>query len=149
MKLFRQCGGQALIEAVVVAPMLLLSLLGAAEFGRLCYAGIEVTNAAHSGVQYGAQNRATAADVAGIKAAALNEGTDLAKMDSHWTSTGVTSQVLCATSYNTAPGACSGTVGQKYVYVQVNTTVTVSSLFGGTFKKNYTLTGSATTRVAD
>jgi hypothetical protein len=44
-------------------PLLFLLLLGAAEFGRLAYMAIEVSEAAKAAAQYGAQNLVTAGDV--------------------------------------------------------------------------------------
>lgn len=67
----RGAAGGALIETAVVLPILSLLLLGASEFGLVDYEAIEVTNAAKAGVQYGAQNAASAADTAGIQNAAV------------------------------------------------------------------------------
>ncbi len=69
--------GQALVEFAFVLPALVLVLLGAAEFARLAYAAIEVSNAAKAAVQYGAQSVAQAADTAGMTTAAQNEAYNL------------------------------------------------------------------------
>lgn len=132
--------GQSLIELAFAIPFLTLILFGAAEFGRLCYLGTEVTNAAHAGATYGAQNRGTASDDAGITARASNDGADL-------TGLSVTPQHLCAASYSDTPTAdCSGTPAVEYI--QVSTQVTVGSLFHAYgFGRNYTLHGQAIERV--
>ncbi len=52
----RDDGGQALIECILSGSILVLLLLGAVEFGRMAYASIEVSNAAHAAAQYGAMN---------------------------------------------------------------------------------------------
>jgi Flp pilus assembly protein TadG len=62
--------GQALVELALTLPALVLLLVAAAEFARVSYASIEVSNAAMAGVQYGAQSPIEAADTAGIQAAA-------------------------------------------------------------------------------
>lgn len=54
--------GQALIELAISMPLLLLLLLGAAEFGRLAYIAIELTDAAKAAAQFGAQGSTTMLD---------------------------------------------------------------------------------------
>jgi len=132
--------GQSLLELAFAIPFLLLILFGAAEFGRLCYLSTEVTNAAHAGAVYGAQNRGTASDNSGIATRAGSDGADL-------TGLSVTPQHLCAASYSATPtGDCSGTPAVEYI--QVNTQVTVASLFHSYgFGRNYTLHGQAIERV--
>ena len=65
--------GSALVEMVVVAPLLLLLLTGLVQAGRAANFAIAVGNAARAGVQYGAQNHTTAADAAGMQSAAVND----------------------------------------------------------------------------
>jgi Flp pilus assembly protein TadG len=45
--------GQALVELALVAPVLLVLVLGIADFCRVFYASITVTNAARAGAQFG------------------------------------------------------------------------------------------------
>jgi Flp pilus assembly protein TadG len=67
--------GGALIETAFAVPLLLLLLLGAAEFGMADYESIEVANAARAGAQYGAQGPETVGDLTGIRnAASLDAG---------------------------------------------------------------------------
>ncbi len=47
--------GQALVELALTFPILVMLFVGAAEFARVVYASIEVSNAAMAGVSYGAQ----------------------------------------------------------------------------------------------
>lgn len=75
------CGGtsgQSLLEVALTAPLLILILLGAAEFARVAFAGTEVANAARAGVAYGAQSVGAAADAGGIQTAAAADAGDLA-----------------------------------------------------------------------
>jgi Flp pilus assembly protein TadG len=69
--------GQALLELALTVPLLVLILLGAAEFSRLAYAAVEVANAAKAGVQYAAYSRANAVSVSSIRTAATNEAPDV------------------------------------------------------------------------
>lgn len=69
--------GSALVELALSLPMLCLMLLGAAEFARIAYAAIEVTNAAHSAAVYAASSAAAAADTTGITNAAAGDSPNL------------------------------------------------------------------------
>ncbi len=66
------------MELALTLPLLLLILLGAAEFARFAWASIVTTNAARAGAQYGAQTNTTASDATGMQTAALNDGVNLA-----------------------------------------------------------------------
>jgi Flp pilus assembly protein TadG len=148
MKLLADNHGQGLVELAIVLPVLVLLLLGAAEYGRLSYAGVEVTNAAYAGAAYGSQNHATASDDTGMAAAATNEGANLAAMDAHWLTSGVATQHLCASSYSATPSGCSGS--SPIEYVKVNTQATVASLFNFPgFPSTYVLHGQALIRVRE
>jgi Flp pilus assembly protein TadG len=48
--------GAALVETAVALPMVAVLLAGTADFARVFYTAIELTNAARAGAQYGAQN---------------------------------------------------------------------------------------------
>lgn len=142
--------GQAVLELAIVMPLLVLLFLGAIEFGRLCYVGIEVTNAAQAGASYGAQNHALASDVSGITAVAIGDGGNLGTLDSNWRPAGsaVAVQNLCGNVYSDPPSACTG--APQIEYVKVNTQVTVPSLFGVYgFSSSYTLHGQALARVQE
>ena len=66
--------GQALVELSLTMVMILIPLLvGAAEFARVAYSYIEVSNSARAAVAYGAQNGATALDTQGMLTAARND----------------------------------------------------------------------------
>lgn len=68
--------GVALVEIAIILPLLLLLAIGGVEIGRYAnYANI-AANAAHAGVQWGAQSLMTASDNFGMRnAAALDWGT--------------------------------------------------------------------------
>jgi Flp pilus assembly protein TadG len=135
---------QNLLEFALVAPVVLLLLVGAVEIGRLAYLGMLVKNAARAGVQYGAQNLATAADDSGMQNAALNDGqniTGLTAVASHFCTCADGSSSSCAA------GDCSAS--HRLVYVQVNTTGQFQPLIRCPgLPSSYTLNGQAVMRVA-
>lgn len=57
--------GSSLMELALVLPVLMITMICAAELGRVAYASIEVSNAARAGVAYGAQNLGTIINSAG------------------------------------------------------------------------------------
>ena len=65
--------GQSVVELAIIAPLFLLLLFGAIDVGAFMYDGIEVSNAARAGVQYGISNQQTMADPGGIRQAALDD----------------------------------------------------------------------------
>jgi len=135
--------GQSLVEVAVSFPVLLMLLLGAVEFGRLSYAKIQVVNAAHAGVQYGAQNRVTAANALGMQQAALQDGANISGLSA-------TATYFCSCANgNVSTCAATDCAGSRILeYVQVNTSATVNPLFyyRGS-KRTFTLTGQAVMRV--
>jgi Flp pilus assembly protein TadG len=75
---FSRCeSGASLVEFAVVAPFLILLLIGLIDLGRYTYDGILAANAARAGVQYGAQNLQTAVDATGIENAAVADAQSL------------------------------------------------------------------------
>jgi len=118
--------GQAVLEVALVTPLLLLLAVGIIEIGRYAYYSILVADAARAGAQYGAQNLATAADTAGIRAAAENDGQNLAALN-------VTVQHECGCTGSSIGGACPATAcaspNHALVYVKVTVTGTFNSLF--------------------
>ncbi|MDQ2840158.1 MAG: pilus assembly protein [Acidobacteriota bacterium] len=139
----RDNAGQALVELALSVPLLLIILVGVAEFGRFAYFAIEISNAAHAGVQYGAQTNVTASDRAGMQSAATSDGSDVP---------GISASAIhyCACSNGTAstclPTDCGG--ARIVEYVKVNTTATVSPMFSYPgISQTLTLTGQAVMRV--
>ena len=135
--------GQSLLEFALAAPVVMLFLVGAIEIGRAASLSILVNNAAHAGVQYGAQNLATAADDVGMQNAALNDAQNIAGLTavaSHFCSCADGSSSSCQ------PGDCSGS--HRLVYVQVNTTGQFQPLMNYPgLPSSYTLNGQAVMRV--
>jgi Flp pilus assembly protein TadG len=156
MKNTQSDNGQALVEVALVLPILLALVLGAAEFGRLWYMGIEVSDAAHAGAAYGAQNHATASDNSGKIAAAANDQLNVpgaTAAATHFCSSSAeasTSSCPCSLTDTDAAGACPNTCsgGNTFEYVQVGTSAQINTLLPSYFgNKKYTLTGCAVMRV--
>jgi Flp pilus assembly protein TadG len=139
------CGG-AFVELALIMPMFTVLLAGAADFARLAYAGIEVSNAAHAGVQYGAQNRITALDIAGMKTAATNDGPDVTSLRATASNSCVCTNGTSITCANAATACVSP--ARTLQYVQVNTSAAVSPLFHYPgLPTTFNLQGQATMRV--
>jgi Flp pilus assembly protein TadG len=119
--------GQALLEVALVTPLLLLLAVGIIEIGRYAYYSILVADAARAGAQYGAQNLATAADSAGIRAAAENDGQNLAALN-------VTVQHECGCTGSSIGGGCPATSCASPNHALVYVKVTVSGKFNSLFK---------------
>lgn len=72
--LFGNDHGSSLVEVALVAPTLILLLVGTVDFGRAYYLATEVAGAAHAGAEYGVQ---APTDTAGMKAAAIADAPDV------------------------------------------------------------------------
>jgi len=118
--------GGSLVELALVLPVLLLLLLGTADFGRACYIGIEVSRAAQSGALYGSQNPS---DVAGMKAAAVLDAPDVPG----FTTANVTVTTGCECSDGSSASLnCSTTptcATNQVTYVQVTTSLNYTAPF--------------------
>jgi Flp pilus assembly protein TadG len=69
--------GQSIVELSIMAPLLVVLMVGAVDVGSFIYGGIEVGNAAHAAVQYGAQSMSLVMDSAGIAAAGTADAKQL------------------------------------------------------------------------
>jgi Flp pilus assembly protein TadG len=129
-----------MVELALVLPLMALLLVAVCDFARLFYASIGVADAARAGVQYGAQNRATAVDYAGMQQAALNDGTGIANLTasaSSFCQCGGTT-VSCSTPGCADPGN----------YVQVTATATFRTILNyPRIPQPATLTSSAVMEV--
>jgi TadE-like protein len=138
--------GQSVLELALLAPMLLLMLVGTIEIGRFAYFAIEATSAARAGAQYGMQSLTDSKDIAGIQVAATNDAPDLPQLN-------VAAQDLCACSnrpsrYVGCPAQLCG-AGHPVVFLQVDTTVQVPPLFRYPgLPSTFTASGKAIMRVA-
>lgn len=109
--------GQSAVEFAIAAPVLALLLVVAADFARAFFFSVVVNNAARAGAQYGSQTVITAADVAGMKAAAALDGSDIPSL------TATASQCTCE-SPSGSVATCAATyctVNPAATFVEVDT----------------------------
>lgn len=105
--------GQALVELALIAPILIILMLGVIDYGRVYFAYVSVTNGARVGADYAAIGPTQAADTAAIKAAALGDTGDL----------------LAQSSTNPDVTVVTANDSQGRLYADVTMTYTFSTLF--------------------
>jgi Flp pilus assembly protein TadG len=139
----RSESGQSLVETAMAVSLCGVLMLGAAEFGRLAYAGIEISDAARVGVEYGSQSHGTANDTANMQTAAGQDAPDVSNLK-------LTATHFCQCADGTASAACATTDcgGRPLLYVQVVTSASVDPLiYVPGLPKSYALSGKAVMRV--
>lgn len=106
--------GGALLDVAVVAPFLMMLLVGTIDIGRYEYQAIELGNAVRAGVQYGAHSRITAYDTDGMISATTNDAHDVSLAN-------VTANNFCschdsgsAVSCSTLPDPCTAASASDY-----------------------------------
>ena len=108
--------GSATIEVAILTPLLLLLVLGAADFARIYRTQIAVAGAAQAGAQYGARNKLTSGKVSGMIAAATRDAADLGPVN-------VAARQFCECGGGSVP--CTSLCADGHapaVYVEVNVT---------------------------
>jgi Flp pilus assembly protein TadG len=143
-RLARAESGSAIAELAVIAPLLVILVIGLIEVGRFAQYSILVANAARAGAQYGAQNLGTAADIAGMQAAAQSDGQNTAGLSA-------TAIQFCRCADGTAstcqPTDCSSS--HRLVFVQVDATGTFQSILHFPYlPTSQTITSRSAMRVA-
>lgn len=141
--------GQALLELSLSVPFLIVLLVGASEFGRIAYAGIEVSNAAKAAAQYGASSTACASDTTGMLTAAKGETTDFSAASAIAFSSGYPKLSYICSDGSAATGLstdCSSSQLEEIVSIQLQTAMNPLIHLPG-FPKKYTLYGNATQKV--
>lgn len=136
----REQSGQALVELAIALPVLLLILLGGLELARICYAAIEVTNAARAAAQYAVLNGgafrnsdplSSGLDSTGMMKAAQADAYDvntILNAPLNWSS-GYPNYTCSCSGAGTPvcvktlpPSGCTNSNVVETVYVQMNTT---------------------------
>jgi Flp pilus assembly protein TadG len=148
--------GAALVELVVALPVLVLMLVGTADFARALYMSVEMTNAARAGAQYGAHKLALSSNTAGMQATALAAAPNISGMIATATrecqcasDAGIFTALTPSTDCNTAPAtSCPGR--HRVMTVTVITTATFTTIAGNVgILRTLPLTRTATLRVVD
>jgi Flp pilus assembly protein TadG len=155
----RSARGSALVELAVALPMLVALLVGVADFARAFYVGIELTNAARAGVQWGGQNLGNGTSSTAVTDM-QNAATNAVNVSGlTFPAGGTTSVCSCAdTSANLTTIACSADpvtacTGGSFRVITVTVTVsksftTISPYIPG-IPRPMTLTRKATMRVTE
>jgi Flp pilus assembly protein TadG len=134
--------GQGAVELALCLPLLSLLAVVAADAGRAFLVGIEVTNAARAGVEFGVQDSTTAGNLSGMETAATNDGNGITGL----TATAKT-YCQCGTTVKTCPVSASITCLDPRGYVEVDTSAPFKTLlhYPG-IPTSLTLTGKAIMR---
>ena len=149
--------GSALVELAVVAPIFILLMVGAADFGRVEYFSLEASNSARAGVAYAAQGSTFATNSSAIQTAARNDAPNLTNV----ATLTVTSNPVCQcnnagvfTTIGTTASACASATAscvspsRVINYVQVHSSAPVSTIFTYPgFPSSFTVQGQATMRI--
>jgi Flp pilus assembly protein TadG len=122
-----------------VAPFLILTLLVAADFGRMFYLTVELRGAARAAAQYGSQSLVTASDSSGMTNAAQANASNVSQLKVTAT------QCTCLASQSVAacPSSYCTSLPQA-AFVRINTSAPFSTLvaYPG-IPASTTLTGQA------
>ena len=124
--------GAALVELALLVPFLLLLFIGAIDFGRAYYVGLQVANAAHAGAEYASYSQS--ASTANIRAAAQAAAPDVGLATptvSYSCECSDGSSVVSSSNCSAAPPACgaNGTRSGTPVYMaKVTTSATYTPL---------------------
>ena len=117
--------GQALVELALTIPLLMLLVLGAVELARAAYAAVEVTNAAEAAVRYGAQNKTTAKDTAGMQLAAQSDAANIAILP--FTSTNPSRTCECSDGTEAGSSCTSFSCGDGTATMETLTVTTTAN----------------------
>jgi hypothetical protein len=99
------------VELAVALPVLVLLVLGIADFGRMFFTGIAVANAARTAAEYGAM-KSDSFDSAIVNQAGRDDGADISGLL-------VTSERFCRCPNGSAPACSGGTCAAPYTSPEV------------------------------
>ena len=147
--------GSAMVETSFSISFLLVILLGIVEFGRVAYASIVVSNAAHAAAQYAAQgtdyvsdNDNTSAQNGGIQTAAQNEAGWVYSQNKDTFTTTANLSYICSDGSASTGLTSDCKTSQIERIVAVTTTVTFKPLIHMPgMPTAFKLTGGATQKV--
>ena len=105
--------GQSLLEFALAMPFLMILMLGVVDFGRVYFAYVSVTNGARTGADFAADSPTAAADIDGIRSAALAE----------------TLELLNTSSENPQVSVQTGTDSQGHLFADVTMQYTFTTIF--------------------
>jgi Flp pilus assembly protein TadG len=140
--------GTAMLEFAIIAPMLILLVIGLIEMGRYLNYAVLVGDASRAGVQYGSQTLETAIDFTGMQTAAKNDGQNTTGMTAIATNSCQCADLSpCDPTHN--PPDCQNAGNHRILWVTVTTTGNFTSMFHYPGLPNtFTVVQAATRQVA-
>ena len=136
--------GGAIVELAAVVSVMAAILFGAAEFAMLAYDSIEVSDAARAGASYAHQSVSAANSAATIRTVAAASANDISGLST--TPVIFYSCSSTPSTQNSTTPAC-GTGDTVLMYIQVNTTATITMPIHLPGLTSYTLNGQSIMRV--
>lgn len=127
-RVFASDDGAAIVELALVAPLLILLMIGIIDIGRFARETITIGNAARAGAQFGAYSTSNSTDTASIASTAQSDAIDVALLP-----TDVSSSTYCScgaspgthvTACNPTPPCASGDHLDSFVIVTVTKSFT-------------------------
>ena len=112
-RIIRGKRGQSLVEFALIAPVLIILMLGTIDYGRVYFAYVSVTNGARNGAHFASGSATAAADIDGIRTAA----------------TGDTNELLNTSPTNPDVSVVTGTDTQGRLYADVTMQYTFTTIF--------------------
>jgi Flp pilus assembly protein TadG len=131
---WRRDRGAAMVELALSLPLLVLVLVGAADFGRAFYTAIELVAASRAGAAFGAHSAANSSDSSGIRIAAATAAPNIGLEATAAAIPDAGQYPVCASndtgtaiftpqaSPATCSSACSGSTDHMVCFVKVTTT---------------------------
>ncbi len=120
--------GSTMVELALVAPLLLLLLLGATDFGRVFYHAVTLANAAGTGAFYGAQSNIQSGQFTQMQQVAQTDAKDLGTITA---TAGRYCDCPNGAKVDCISGSCPN-YGPPRVYVSVHTKESFKPLVGYT-----------------
>jgi Flp pilus assembly protein TadG len=146
--------GQALVETAILAPVFVITLVGAIDIGGYAYAGILVANAAEAGLQYGVQTPTSAEDSGSIQSATTTDASAITLSTPTVTLACVcTSDGSTRTAVSCALSSPCASPNHRVANIQVSVTGSYSPLFSypgfsGLFSNTISITRTAQMQVS-
>jgi Flp pilus assembly protein TadG len=120
-KFWRADAGGAALELIVILPLILLLLIGVADYGRAFFTSVAVTNAARAGAEFGAQGPSTSGDTVSMRKFAQSDAQEAGSIT-------VSARRYCeCAGVSHACTACAGGEAPA-VFVEVTATKALSML---------------------
>jgi Flp pilus assembly protein TadG len=110
------------VELAVVFPILLLLIIGVADYGRVFFTSITVANAARAGAEFGTRNAGAVTDTAAMNAFAQADGNEVGTIDFT-----TRTYCQCGSAAQACTSFCTGGVAPD-VFVEVIASKTVRTL---------------------